>query len=63
MVEGGRIGHAHSNNQAGKALDETLVLDSALHQTVKLLREQGELEVYADFLKPAACSAFDITSP
>ena len=45
MVEGGRINHAHNANQARKALDETIAFDSALHDVVRTLREQGELEV------------------
>lgn len=45
LVEGGRIDHAHHDNKAKKALHETLALEDAVKEAVKLTDEEDTLLV------------------
>lgn len=44
-VEGGRIDHGHHNNQANRALDETVAFDKAIRTTLEYL---GELSTHVN---------------
>ncbi|XP_033764063.1 alkaline phosphatase-like [Pecten maximus] len=45
LVEGGRIDHAHHDNKAKKALHETLALEDAVREAVRLTDEEDTLLV------------------
>ncbi|OWF39849.1 alkaline phosphatase, tissue-nonspecific isozyme-like isoform X2 [Mizuhopecten yessoensis] len=45
MVEGGRIDHAHHDNKAKKALHETLALEDAVREAVRLTDEEDTMIV------------------
>ena len=44
MVEGGRIDHAHHENWANRAMEETVAMDQALRDTLEELERQNILE-------------------
>ena len=44
MVEGGRIDHAHHENWANRAMEETVAMDQALRDTLEELERQNILD-------------------
>ena len=44
VVEGGRIDHAHHENWANRAMEETVAMDQAVRDVIDKLREQNMLD-------------------
>lgn len=44
VVEGGRIDHAHHDNFANRAMEETVAMDQAVRDSVERLRKQNMLD-------------------